>query len=54
VIDYYDHGGNNNPYLDENIVPLHLSPAEKKALLAFLRTGLSGSIVDGTTAGSPR
>lgn len=47
VIDYYDRGGNQNPYLDENIVPLHLSPAEKKALLAFLRIGLSGSVVDG-------
>jgi cytochrome c peroxidase len=49
VIDYYDRGGNQNPYLDESIVPLHLSEAEKKALLAFLRTGLSGSVVDGTT-----
>ena len=48
VIEYYDRGGNQNPYLDENIVPLHLSPAEKKALLAFLRTGLSGSVVSGT------
>jgi cytochrome c peroxidase len=48
VIEYYDRGGNKNPYLDENIVPLHLSPEEKKALLAFLRTGLSGSVQDGT------
>ncbi|HEY6272773.1 MAG TPA: cytochrome c peroxidase [Terriglobales bacterium] len=48
VIDYYDRGGNQNPYLDENIVPLHLSDAEKRALLAFLRTGLAGSVVDGT------
>jgi cytochrome c peroxidase len=47
VIEFYDGGGNQNPYLDENIVPLHLSDAEKKALLAFLRTGLSGSIRDG-------
>jgi len=54
VIEFYDRGGNRNPYLDENIVPLHLSPAEKKALLAFLRTGLAGSIVDGTTATSAR
>ena len=49
VVDYYDRGGNQNPYLDQSIVPLHLSPAEKKALLAFLRTGLSGSVLDGTT-----
>ena len=54
VIDFYDRGGNKNPYLDENIVPLHLSPAEKKALLAFLRIGLAGSIVDGTTVKSAR
>jgi cytochrome c peroxidase len=47
VIDFYDRGGNKNPYLDENIVPLHLSEAEKKALLAFLRTGLAGSMLDG-------
>lgn len=47
VIEFYDRGGNQNPYLDENIVPLHLSAAEKKALLAFLRTGLGGHIMDG-------
>src|SRR5215831_168134 len=47
VIEFYDRGGNNNPYLDENIVPLHLSPAEKKALLAFLRNCLTGYIRDG-------
>jgi cytochrome c peroxidase len=49
VVDFYDRGGNQNPYLDENIVPLHLSEAEKKALLAFLRTGLAGSMLDGMT-----
>src|SRR5215472_15524971 len=49
VIEYYDRGGNQNPYLDENVVPLHLSPAEKKALLAFLRTGLAGSVLSGIT-----
>ena len=49
VIEYYDRGGNQNPYLDENIVPLHLSSAEKKALLAFLRTGLAGSVLSGIT-----
>jgi cytochrome c peroxidase len=47
VIEFYDRGGNPNPNLDENVVPLHLSEAEKKALLAFLRHGLSGSVVDG-------
>jgi len=47
VIDYYDAGGNKNPYLDEKVVPLHLSAEEKKALLAFLRNGLAGYIRDG-------
>jgi cytochrome c peroxidase len=47
VIDYYDGGGNRNPYLDEKVVPLHLSATEKKALLAFLRNGLTGYIRDG-------
>ena len=46
VIDFYDRGGNANPNLDENLVPLHLSKADKQALLAFLRA-LSGSIRDG-------
>ena len=48
VIDYYDRGGNPNPYLDENIIPLYLSEAEKKALLVFLKKGLSGSVLEGT------
>ena len=47
VIEFYDRGGNPNPFLDENIVPLHLSAAEKQALAAFLRA-LSGSVRDGT------
>ncbi|HLW52201.1 MAG TPA: cytochrome c peroxidase [Candidatus Angelobacter sp.] len=50
VIDFYDRGGSPNPYLDENIVPLHLSVAEKSALLAFLKTGLTGSMVEGSAA----
>lgn len=54
VIDFYDRGGNQNPYLDENIIPLHLTDAEKKALLVFLRTGLSGSLADGVIAPSMR
>ena len=54
VVDFYDRGGNQNPYLDERIAPLHLSPEEKKALLAFLRSGLSGSIVEGTPQKSTR
>ncbi len=45
----FDRGGNPNPYLDENVVPLHLSDAQKKALLAFLRNGLAGTVRDGAS-----
>src|SRR5262245_45072023 len=41
VIDYYDRGGNANPFLDPEIRPLRLSDADKRALAAFL-TALSG------------
>jgi cytochrome c peroxidase len=43
VIEFYDRGGNRNPGLDGELRPLHLSSAEKQALLAFL-SGLSGRI----------
>jgi cytochrome c peroxidase len=43
AIEFYDRGGNPNPFLDENVVPLHLSTAERQALAA-----LSGSVRDGT------
>ena len=46
MIEFYDRGGKANGYLDENIVPLHLSAEEKRALLAFLRA-LSGTVRDG-------
>ena len=46
VVDYYDRGGNQNPGLDEDLRPLHLTADEKQALLAFLRT-LSGSVREG-------
>jgi cytochrome c peroxidase len=46
VIELYDRGGNRNEWLDENIVPLHLSVNDKRALAAFLRS-LSGSVEDG-------
>jgi cytochrome c peroxidase len=36
VVDYYDRGGNQNPYLDSEVRPLHLTPAEKTALISFL------------------
>ena len=45
VIDFYDRGGRENPNLDPEIRPLHLSPAEKQDLLAFLGS-LAGRITD--------
>ena len=36
VVDYYDRGGNPKPYLDSDLPPLHLAPAEEKALISFL------------------
>jgi cytochrome c peroxidase len=42
VVEYYDRGGNRNPSLDAELQPLHLSPAEKWSIVAFLRC-LSGS-----------
>lgn len=38
VVDYYDRGGNKNSYLDPELRPLGLSTAEKRALVAFLRS----------------
>jgi cytochrome c peroxidase len=46
VIAFYDRGGNANPYLDEELRPLHLTEEEKATLLAFLRA-LSGDISEG-------
>jgi cytochrome c peroxidase len=36
VIEYYDRGGDKNPFLDPAIFPLRLSPQEKMDLGAFL------------------
>jgi cytochrome c peroxidase len=47
VIEYFDRGGNPNPYLDRSLRPLHLSDDEKKALAAFLLEGLDGDVRDG-------
>jgi cytochrome c peroxidase len=43
VVDYYDRGGNANPLLDPEIRALHLTAAEKSALVAFLGS-LSGAV----------
>jgi cytochrome c peroxidase len=46
VVEFYDRGGNPNPYRDPEIRPLHLTPEEKQALIAFLKA-LSGEISEG-------
>ena len=38
VIDYYDRGGNSNPYLDRELHPMHLTAEEKANLALFLRS----------------
>jgi cytochrome c peroxidase len=37
ILDFYDRGGIPNRNLDEKIVKLHLTPAEKKDLVEFLK-----------------
>jgi cytochrome c peroxidase len=46
VIDYYDRGGNQNPWLDPELRPLHLETENKRALVSFLRA-LSGQVSEG-------
>ena len=46
VIEFYDRGGNANPYLDRELRRLSLTVEEKEALLAFLKS-LSGQIRQG-------
>lgn len=41
VIDYYDQGGEKNPWLDEEMAPLGLTAQEKADLVTFLKEGLS-------------
>jgi cytochrome c peroxidase len=50
VIEHYDRGGIANPNLDEDIRPLHLTAAEKRALAAFLGA-LTGPIRHGADGG---
>ena len=38
VIEFYNRGGNNNPYLDSVVKPLNLNTDEVKDLVAFLRS----------------
>ncbi|MDA2929197.1 cytochrome-c peroxidase [Acidobacteria bacterium AH-259-O06] len=46
VVEFYNRGGNRNPYLDSDLRRLHLTAEEKKTLVAFLRS-LSGDIREG-------
>ena len=41
VIEHYDRGGQQNPYLDESVFPLKLTDQEKQDLIVFLKEGLS-------------
>ncbi len=38
VVEFYNQGGNDNPYLDRRLKPLNLSEQQKKDLVAFLKT----------------
>ena len=46
VIEFYDRGGNDNPFRDRELRPLRLTEEEKTALLCFLES-LSGEIREG-------
>ncbi len=43
VVEYYDKGGVENPYLDEEIAPLKLTETERADLVTFLREDLAGN-----------
>jgi cytochrome c peroxidase len=49
VVDYYDRGANDNPWLDPELRALGLSSEDKRALVAFLRA-LSGHLTEGDLA----
>lgn len=44
VIDFYDRGGNNNPYLDGGMRPLKLTDQEKADLVALMKTFTSSDL----------
>ena len=46
VVEFYDQGGNDNPFRDRELRPLRLTKHEKAALVAFLQS-LSGQIREG-------
>ena len=44
VIEFYDRGGNDNPYLDGGMRPLALTDQEKADLVALMRTFTSSDL----------
>jgi cytochrome c peroxidase len=44
VVEYYNKGGNSNPYLDESIFPLNLNDQDKADLITFLKEGLTSNV----------
>ena len=52
VVDFYVQGGRPNPQLDSEMLPLNLSAAERRGLVAFLRA-LSGTVVEGVGPAAP-
>ena len=53
VVDFYDRGGGGIPNKDPLMKPLHLSDAEKAALVAFLES-LSGDVIEIKTPDLPK
>lgn len=43
VVEHYDRGGVDNPYLDEEMFPLDLNDQEKADLVQFMKEGLSSA-----------
>jgi cytochrome c peroxidase len=46
VVEFYSKGGNRNPYLDAELLPLGLTPEEKRSLISFLQS-LAGDLREG-------
>jgi cytochrome c peroxidase len=43
VVDFYDRGGNGNPFIDPELRRLALTDSEKRAVIAFLQS-LAGTV----------
>ena len=56
VVNFYDKGGEPNPYLDGGIVPLKLTEQEKQDLVAFMEslTGEGDGAAHARRAPGPR